>query len=202
MIRLFVDASLVPKDELPLQKVLYFGPCDPDIATCYLQGLACAEGYAVPPDSIRKIYSDTYELSGVDDPSETSPATAHIELPDFDLRRAIHNLQVWCTTGGQWEAKNNSDWESDCDILGSSLEWAWDFSHDSDDRQVPTNTGDDTFRDSKTKEERGKNIRGIDAISQLEDLVSYLDSSVQLPLYRRREVRRHGSWGAEADGCD
>ncbi|KAF9451729.1 hypothetical protein P691DRAFT_662682 [Macrolepiota fuliginosa MF-IS2] len=180
--------SLVPKDGLPLQKVLYFEPCAPDVATSYLQGLACAEGYTVPLDHIHELYSDTYQLSGADIPSDTSPSTAHLQLPDFDLRKAIHGLQMKCTTGGRWKSKNNCDWETDEIIRSGALEWPWD-SPDDNHSELPANTKH-TSLGSETKAEREENIRVLDAISQQEDLISYLDSSVLLPLSQRKEVSR------------
>lgn len=98
-------------EELPLQKVLCFEPCDPEVATSYLQALTCAEGYSVSPEFIREVYSDTYELWGADKPSDRNLAAIYGGLPRFDLRRAIHNLQVWSKTGGGGRiGKKNAGW--------------------------------------------------------------------------------------------
>jgi len=98
------DASLVPVDELPLQKILYFEPCGPEVGAAYLQGLAYAEGYRLPLETLWQIYCDTYELTGADMPQDASAPTAHCELPGYDLRRSIHGVQMECT-GKPREAK-------------------------------------------------------------------------------------------------
>lgn len=109
-------------DVLPLQKVLYFEPCGVDIATSYLQGLARAEGYRIGSESVREVYSDTYRLAGTDIPSDTGPTTAHMELPSFDLRKAIHELQMRCTTTTVGGARKDVY----PDTLGCSVEWPFD----------------------------------------------------------------------------
>ncbi|KXN86276.1 Telomere length regulation protein elg1 [Leucoagaricus sp. SymC.cos] len=144
------DASLVPMDELPLQKVLYFEPCAPAIGTAYLQGLAMAEGYTVAREILWQVYCETYELAGTDVPHETSPATGHLELPEYDLRRAIHGVQMGCTTGGRWGAKNSAEYGE------GSRDWAWEISHEG-------------------ANDRCRNMREMDAISQQAELVSYTD---------------------------
>ena len=98
------DASLVPVDELPLQKILYFEPCGPEVGAAYLQSLADAEGYQLPLETLWQIYCDTYELVGADMPQDASAPTAHCELPEYDLRRSIHGVQMECT-GKPREAK-------------------------------------------------------------------------------------------------
>lgn len=125
------DASLVPKEELPLQKVLSFEPCDPDVATSYLQGLTCAEGYTVSPEYIREVYSDTYELRGADKPSDRNLVAICDGLPRFDLRRATHNLQFWSSTGGGGRITENraggddmGDWQCNIESLESISELA------------------------------------------------------------------------------
>jgi hypothetical protein len=134
-------------DELPLQKVLYFEPCVPEIGTAYLLGVACAEGRTVGKERLREIYCDTYELTGADVPQDTSAATRHWELPDYDLRRAMHRAQVLCGTSTRWEAKNSTEWQD------NSRDWAWEISHE------------DT-----------NGMRELDTISQQADLVSAVDS--------------------------
>lgn len=91
------DVSLVPVDELPLQKILYFEPCEPEVGAAYLQGLAYAQGYQLPLETLWQIYCDTYELIGADMPQDASAPTAHCELPGYDLRRSIHGVQMECT---------------------------------------------------------------------------------------------------------
>ncbi|KAH7879829.1 P-loop containing nucleoside triphosphate hydrolase protein, partial [Lentinula edodes] len=75
------DASLVPVAELPLQDVLNFQLCSTSVATSFLQALCCAEGYLLD----REVLSRFYE----------SPNSSGLDYPRLDLRRAIHNLQLW-----------------------------------------------------------------------------------------------------------
>ncbi|KAJ7433848.1 hypothetical protein B0H11DRAFT_749926 [Mycena galericulata] len=49
------DISLVPTSDLPLQTILEFDPCPPDVAGSYLQGLCCVEGHIVDRDVLVKI---------------------------------------------------------------------------------------------------------------------------------------------------
>ncbi|KAF5363698.1 hypothetical protein D9756_000621 [Leucocoprinus leucothites] len=138
------DASLVPRDELPLQRVLYFEPCAPEIGTAYLQGLARAEGYTVPQETLRRIYCDTYELSA---------PTVHYELPAYDLRRAIHRVQMGCTTGGRWGTKNSAECQD------GSRDVAWEISHEG-------------------ANDRHRGMWEMDGISQQVDLLSIVDEWV------------------------
>ncbi|KAJ3869582.1 hypothetical protein EV359DRAFT_59692 [Lentinula novae-zelandiae] len=103
------DASLVPVTELPLQNVLNFQLCSTSVATSFLQALCCAEGYLLD----REVLSRFYE----------SPNSFGLDSPRLDLRRAIHNLQLWCpenTTsagtaicGQEIEDMLNWDWPDD-----------------------------------------------------------------------------------------
>ncbi|KAJ3815468.1 hypothetical protein F5876DRAFT_30526 [Lentinula aff. lateritia] len=103
------DASLVPVTELPLQDVLNFQLCSTSVATSFLQALCCAEGYLLD----REVLSRFYE----------SPHSSGLDSPRLDLRRAIHNLQLWCpenTTsagtaicGQEIEDMLNWDWPDD-----------------------------------------------------------------------------------------
>lgn len=92
------DISLVPLLDLPLQKVLVFEPCPPPIAVSYLQGLFCAEGYAINRDVLLGMYGSVYEPAFV-----SIHNTSDIGVTDVathDLRRTIHSLQVVATTRG------------------------------------------------------------------------------------------------------
>lgn len=86
-------------NELPLQKVLYFEPCEPEIGAVYLQG----------------------ELVGADMPQEASALTAHCELPVYDLRRAIHGVQMECTTWRGREAKTDITRHEESSHQGAEL---------------------------------------------------------------------------------
>ncbi|KAJ7179131.1 P-loop containing nucleoside triphosphate hydrolase protein [Mycena filopes] len=56
------DLSLVPTSELPLQKILEFQPCVPDVAGSYLQGLCCLEGYLVKREVLSQMYGHGRDL--------------------------------------------------------------------------------------------------------------------------------------------
>ncbi|PBK69622.1 P-loop containing nucleoside triphosphate hydrolase protein [Armillaria solidipes] len=74
------DITLLPLDDLPLQQILHFRPCESSLATSYLQSMCAAEGYLVDRKKIAQVY-------------ERSPEH-HDVIPD--LRQSIHTLQLWC----------------------------------------------------------------------------------------------------------
>ncbi|KAJ3836821.1 hypothetical protein F5878DRAFT_565078 [Lentinula raphanica] len=76
------DISLVPLSDLPLQVVLNLQPCSTSVATSFLQALCCAEGYLLHRDLLSRFYE--------------RPGLHELDPPRLDLRRAIHNLQLWC----------------------------------------------------------------------------------------------------------
>ncbi|KAJ7771367.1 hypothetical protein DFH07DRAFT_914076 [Mycena maculata] len=86
------DISLVPTSELPLQTILEFEPCPPDVAGSYLQGLCCAEGHIVDRDVLAKMYAR-----------------------GCDLRHIIHRLQLLCQSfplGFHPEQDHLLDWNA------------------------------------------------------------------------------------------
>ncbi|KAK0206561.1 hypothetical protein DFS33DRAFT_598405 [Desarmillaria ectypa] len=74
------DITLLPLDDLPLQQILHFRPCESSLATSFLQSMCAAEGYLVDRKQIAQVY-------------EPSPEH-HDVIPD--LRQTIHTLQLWC----------------------------------------------------------------------------------------------------------
>ncbi|KAK0491033.1 hypothetical protein IW261DRAFT_1435294 [Armillaria novae-zelandiae] len=78
------DITLLPLDDLPLQQILHFRPCESSLATSYLQSMCAAEGYLVDRKKIAQVY-------------ECSPEH-HNVIPD--LRQSIHTLQLWCPGNG------------------------------------------------------------------------------------------------------
>ncbi|PBL02557.1 P-loop containing nucleoside triphosphate hydrolase protein [Armillaria gallica] len=78
------DITLLPLDDLPLQQILHFRPCESSLATSYLQSMCAAEGYLVDRKKIAQVY-------------ERSP-DHHDVIPD--LRQSIHTLQLWCPGNG------------------------------------------------------------------------------------------------------
>lgn len=93
-----IDISLVPLLDLPLQKVLVFEPCPPPIAVSYLQGLFCAEGYAINRDVLLGMYGSGYEPAVVDIHDTSDMGVT--DLATYDIRRTIHTLQIMATTRG------------------------------------------------------------------------------------------------------
>lgn len=79
-----IDITLLPLDDLPLQQILHFRPCESSLATSYLQSMCAAEGYLVDRKKIAQVY-------------ERSP-DHHDVIPD--LRQSIHTLQLWCPGNG------------------------------------------------------------------------------------------------------
>ena len=98
ILKLVIDISLVPLLDLPLQKVLVFEPCPPPIAVSYLQGLFCAEGYAINRDVLLRMYGSVYEPAVVDIHNTSDMGVT--DLATYDLRRTIHTLQIMATTRG------------------------------------------------------------------------------------------------------
>lgn len=78
------DITLLPLDDLPLQQILHFRPCESSLATSYLQSVCAVEGYLVDRKKIAQVY-------------ERSPEQ-HDVIPD--LRQSIHTLQLWCPGNG------------------------------------------------------------------------------------------------------
>ncbi|KAF6762114.1 hypothetical protein DFP72DRAFT_1164969 [Ephemerocybe angulata] len=82
------DISLVPLADLPLQRVLRFDACASDLLTSYLQGICCAEGRSVDRMALTRCIASREGQ----DPTKRS---GHV----FDLRRAIHSLDLALMTG-------------------------------------------------------------------------------------------------------
>ena len=82
---LFIDISLVPVQDLPLQSILFFRPCPGNAATYYLQALCAAEGYHVDWKDIERLYSNPL---GRVVPDEYGCSNAP------DLRATINALQL------------------------------------------------------------------------------------------------------------
>ncbi|TFK28736.1 P-loop containing nucleoside triphosphate hydrolase protein [Coprinopsis marcescibilis] len=86
------DLSLVPLSDLPIQRVLTFEPCSPDVTVSYLQTLSYNEDQAVTRDGLERLL-------------RSRSAIPEREFEDFepkhvgDLRHAINRLQMVLTTG-------------------------------------------------------------------------------------------------------
>lgn len=105
---LFVsDISLVPVMDLPLQDILNFQLCSTPVATSFLQALCCAEGYLLERNALSRFYENAGSL----------------EI-DLDLRRAIHNLQLWCPANEKGARAAIDD-----EKIEDALPWDW---HSSD----------------------------------------------------------------------
>ncbi|EAU84789.2 hypothetical protein CC1G_00308 [Coprinopsis cinerea okayama7 len=89
------DVSLVPVLDLPIQKVLNFEPCPPDVAVSYLQSIACAEGRPATREGLMRLL----EMRKAS--MEDEPGTRHwlVAQATCDLRHAINLLQVTLGTG-------------------------------------------------------------------------------------------------------
>ena len=73
----YVDISLVPCQDLPLQDILHFQPSKLSLAASYLQALCLAEGSTYPRQELSRIYQN-FETNS---------------YPIYDLRHAIDHLQ-------------------------------------------------------------------------------------------------------------
>ncbi|KAJ3510991.1 hypothetical protein NLJ89_g4360 [Agrocybe chaxingu] len=82
------DISLVPLQDLPLQTVLWFTSCPPDVAVSYLQALCSAEGHLIDRITLSQLRRDLQPVS-----SDLSEGCSYDGL-EPDLRRTINALQV------------------------------------------------------------------------------------------------------------
>jgi hypothetical protein len=126
----FLDVSLIPTLDLPLQTILTFQACPAPVATSYLQGLCYAEGYSVERDSLLELYERT-------DPS-VSASAMFVESQVPDLRRTINCLQFQCLTcppSGRM-VRCQTDSESSIEDLS---DWSWPHSYPTMDAkfQIP-----------------------------------------------------------------
>ncbi|KAJ3802737.1 hypothetical protein GGU11DRAFT_481480 [Lentinula aff. detonsa] len=112
------DISLVPVADLPLQDVLHYQLCSTSAATSFLQALCCAEGYLLD----REVLSRFYERPGL----------FELDPPRLDLRRAIHNLQLWCPENIAGAETGECDRE-----IEDMLYWDWP-----DDRPLENESSD------------------------------------------------------------
>lgn len=103
------DISLVPVTDLPLQDVLNFRLCSTTVATSYLQALCCAEGYLVDRSALSRFYDN--------------PGSLEIDLYTPDLRRAIHNLQLWCPANEK--GTRAAICYQDDEKIEDALPWDW-----------------------------------------------------------------------------
>ncbi|EJD35035.1 P-loop containing nucleoside triphosphate hydrolase protein, partial [Auricularia subglabra TFB-10046 SS5] len=77
------DISLVPLEDLPIQAILEFEPCEPELACSYLQHLAQLNGLHLDCGVARAIYA------------RSSRGPARQDCSRGDLRQAINILQFW-----------------------------------------------------------------------------------------------------------
>jgi hypothetical protein len=88
----FIDSSLVPVEDLPLQAILEYKSCLSPLVSTYLHALGCAEGRSIQPTLINSLYPATTSPipNGVLD-TPLHPHTQYSSSPD--LRLAINTLE-------------------------------------------------------------------------------------------------------------
>jgi hypothetical protein len=88
----FIDSSLVPVEDLPLQAILEYKSCPSPLASTYLHALSCAEGRSIQPTLMNNLYPATISPipTGVLD-TPLHPHTQYSSSPD--LRLAINTLE-------------------------------------------------------------------------------------------------------------
>ncbi|KAG6900964.1 hypothetical protein C0993_004401 [Termitomyces sp. T159_Od127] len=98
------DISLVPTQDLPLQAILTFQACAPQLAASYLQALCFQEEqHLLSREALVGIYEDSAaEVGEIDLPDIPNPATSG-DFPSADLRRAINGLQIGASGKSGWE---------------------------------------------------------------------------------------------------
>lgn len=105
------DISLVPTQDLPLQTVLTFEACAPELAASYLQAMCFQEDdYLLNRETLVRLYNNSApQVGNIDFPDIPHPATRG-DFPSADLRRTMNGLQFLCAS-----ASRNSGWEPDED---------------------------------------------------------------------------------------
>lgn len=88
----------MPTEDLPLQEILVFEPCPPELSISYLQGLCLAENRLIDRNSLLGIVaSSAHHVDAMDTPDmPLNPLTSW--EPTLDLRKAIHHLQLVSST--------------------------------------------------------------------------------------------------------
>ncbi|KAF8639950.1 hypothetical protein AX17_001200 [Amanita inopinata Kibby_2008] len=108
------DISLIPMTDLPVQSILRFEACPSPIAASYLQGLCSVEGWLVDREALLQLCEmpNGSPAFGYDQSQFADVSVS----PVADLRRAIHCLQLSCSTS---QGTKDSDKES---YVGSCCE--------------------------------------------------------------------------------
>lgn len=89
----FLDTSLVPFQDLPLQTTLEFTPCSPQLAVSYLQTLCLAEGRLLDQTTIERLY-EYPDTRAEEHCVDSALHPDHILRPTQDLRKTINQLQL------------------------------------------------------------------------------------------------------------
>ncbi|KAG6821276.1 hypothetical protein H0H93_002386 [Arthromyces matolae] len=92
----------VPTQDLPLQTILSFEPCEPQLAVSYLQAICSHEGpYWINRDALLQLYEDSaHDVESIDMPDIPNPAIPN-DFPVPDLRRTINGLQFLCASASR-----------------------------------------------------------------------------------------------------
>jgi hypothetical protein len=126
------DVSLVPLDDLPLQSVLKFEPCEAELATSYLQSLCEREVGSSPRRRwLRELYASTYQPIDADILDQPVLPFPSQSWPVPDLRRAISFVQFWASH----EPPKQED--NDPGSLGNN--WSWSCNTDEPEDSEETN---------------------------------------------------------------
>ncbi|CAG7848735.1 SubName: Full=Uncharacterized protein {ECO:0000313/EMBL:CCA69957.1} [Serendipita indica DSM 11827] len=105
------DVRLIPVDDLPLQMVLYFNPCDASLGTSYLQAIAIAEGRLVKRECTQACMEGSiYYPIKVDIPDQPMhPLPSEQPLFQHDLKKAINALQFHLAVNNTGERIEDND---------------------------------------------------------------------------------------------
>lgn len=87
----FPDLSLVPCSQLPLQAILQFQSTPSYLAIPYLETIAHAEGRPLSPSTV---HSTIRHIPSALQLHQPLPPRLSQDIPQLDLRQAIHQLQL------------------------------------------------------------------------------------------------------------
>ncbi|KAG8859194.1 hypothetical protein FRB91_008689 [Serendipita sp. 411] len=95
------DLGLVPVEDLPLQAILEFKPCDVGLAVSYLQAIGVYEGHYIKKEVAHSYYTrdamyHPLDADVPDQPMHPYPSQDPLVVPD--LKRSINALQFLLTT--------------------------------------------------------------------------------------------------------
>lgn len=182
------DPYLIPFSELPLQTVLYFSSCPPDLASSYIKCLALAEGYYFSAKDCGLIVKTQSSPNGVDLSHDLDNAIRQLKPePSTDLRRAINYTQFLCQ-GSLFQTEHHPQGGEPNVVLAN---WASDddgyFSDCYDENPVSSAPDFEGPRNSEFRESNTDKA-GLHRLYRFSDALSMIDSNLERNAIAELEV--------------